>query len=329
MSQNKIKFVKAMKYKTRLRLCLDGLAKSGKTRTALKIATELGRLLYNRDPRIALLDSEGNSALKYADEFEFDHTPLESCSPEVYIEAIDVATDERYDFLIFDSLSHEWIGKDGALAKVDQAAKRSKSGNQFFAWSEVTPLHNALIEAIQRAPLHLIATLRVKPEWVVEPDGNGKMVPRKIGLAAVQREGLDYEFDHSARMTLAHEMVVEQTACHELEGGIFKDFGAGVPEILASWLTTGAEPPPRKIDAQKLINVPRVKALFDQLRAPHAKRIATATAYPDVDTLVERLEGTLRDNEKPDPRQNRAAPPKNGAAHRDAGRAPAPPSRDS
>ena len=320
MPQMKIKFVKAVKYKTRLRLCLDGLAKSGKTRTSLKIATELGKLLLNRQPRIALLDSEGNSALKYANEFEFDHNPLESCSPEMYTEALKVAAADGYDFLIFDSLSHEWMGKDGTLSLVDQATKRSQSSNQFFAWRDVTPLHNALLEAIQRSPLHIIATLRVKTDYIVEQDAkSGKMVPRKVGLAAIQREGLDYEFDHSARMTLAHEMLVEHTCCPELEGGIFKDFAAGVPDILASWLSTGAEPPPPKADApkltpEKLIKVPRVKELFDQLRAPQTKRIATATAYPDADTLVARLEATVRDNAK-NAKEDKATAPKNGAAH--------------
>ena len=95
--------------------------------------------------------------------------------------------------LIIDSLSHAWAGKDGALELVDKAAARER-GNSFAAWRHVTPLHNAMVDAIIGARLHIIVTMRSKVEWVIEKDERGKAVPRKIGLQPVQREGLEYEF---------------------------------------------------------------------------------------------------------------------------------------
>jgi hypothetical protein len=303
MPQPTVHFAKAKKYRLRVRLSLEGLGKTGKTVASLKIATELGRLLLGREPRIAVLDSEGDSALKYADLFEFDHHRLDSCSPEMYIRAIEVAVRDGYDFCILDSLSHEWIGKDGALALVDQASKRSQSNNQFFAWRDVTPMHNALIETILRAPLHIIATLRLKSDWVVERDDKGRMIPRKVGLAPIQREGLEYEFDHSARMTLDHELIVQQTCCDELDGKIFKDpgkkTGANVAQILARWLSSGAEPPAHALaqanPINALMNDAAVRALFDELGATEAKRRATCDKYPDKDTLLQRLEARIKE----------------------------------
>ena len=75
---------------------------------------------------------------------------LESFHPQRYIEAIAEAQAAGYDVLIIDSLSHAWMGKDGALELVDKAAKRNPSGNSFAAWRDVTPLHNLLVDAMPR-----------------------------------------------------------------------------------------------------------------------------------------------------------------------------------
>ncbi len=144
-------FKKATKKDSKLRLGLMGPAGSGKTYTALAVAKHFGG-------RVAVIDSEHGSASKYADLFDFDVLELASFSPNDYTNAIKAA--EGYDVLIIDSLSHAWSGKNGALELVDKAAARSKSGNSFAAWREVTPLHNQMVEAIMEAKLHLIATLR-------------------------------------------------------------------------------------------------------------------------------------------------------------------------
>ena len=39
-------------------------------------------------------------------------------------------------------------------------------------------------------------TMRVKTEWLTEKDEKtGRMIPRKVGLAPVMRDGVEYEFD--------------------------------------------------------------------------------------------------------------------------------------
>ena len=104
---------------------------------------------------------------------------METCHPQRYIAAIGEAAAAGYDVLIIDSLSHAWMGKDGALELVDKAAKRNPAGNAFAAWRDVTPLHNQLVDALLAAPLHLIVTLRSKMEYVQEKDERGKTVIRK------------------------------------------------------------------------------------------------------------------------------------------------------
>lgn len=226
-------FKKATKSQARLRLALIGPPGSGKTFTALRIA----RGLVGPSGRIALADSERGSASKYADRFEFDTQDMESFAPKDYCSVISEAEKAGYAALVIDSLSHAWMGKGGALEMVDQVAKQSKSKNSFDAWRSVTPEHNAMVDAILRARLHVIVTMRVKTEYVVE-EVNGKKTPRKVGLAPVQRDGLEYEFDVVADMDGA-ELVVTKTRCPDLAKAVVREPGEELGQKLRAWLTDG------------------------------------------------------------------------------------------
>lgn len=229
-------FKKARKEQAPARLALIGPSGSGKTYSAIKVGAALGK-------KLAVIDSERGSASKYAgDVAEFDVCELESFSPEKYIEAIGAATSAGYDVLVIDSLSHAWSGKDGALEMVDNAAARSRSGNKFAAWREVTPHHNALVDAILRFPGHIIVTMRAKTEWVLEENDRGKKEPRKIGLAPIQRDGLEYEFDVVADIDLEHRMIVSKTRCSALDGAVISKPGADVAKTIRDWLDDGHDP---------------------------------------------------------------------------------------
>lgn len=190
-------FQKAERQQAKLRLALAGPSGSGKTYSALLIARGLAP-----EGRIALLDTERGSGALYADLVPYDIATLAPpYSPERYIAAIREAEREGYDLLIIDSLSHAWTGQGGVLDLHEKAATAAK-GNTWAAWREVTPAHNALVDAMLGANLHLIATLRTKTAYEVTDD-NGKKKPVKVGLAPVQREGIEYEF------TLVFDLTVE------------------------------------------------------------------------------------------------------------------------
>lgn len=230
-------FVKATKEKIKLRMAIDGPSGSGKTYTAMNIAQHLVP-----GGKIAVIDTERRSARKYSQYFQFDvDDTMDTFHPQRYIDRIREAEKAGYDVLIIDSLTHAWIGKDGALALVDQETKRSQSKNSFNAWREITPIHNALVDAILAANIHVIVTLRTKTEYVVEQDDKGKNVPRKIGMAPVQRDGMEYEFDVVADMDLDNNMVISKTRCVELAGKVFPKPGEEIATILRNWLSDGAE----------------------------------------------------------------------------------------
>jgi hypothetical protein len=203
---SQLNFTKATKKQARARIAFEGPSGSGKTYTALITARALGK-------RIALIDTEHRSASLYADEFDFDTLPLDRYDPQVLIEALAVAAASGYDVVIVDSLSHFWMGTDGMLEQVDKAAKRSAGGNTFGGWKDMAPLERKMIEAMLAFPGHVIATMRQKTEWVIEENDRGKKVPRKIGLKAVQRDGLEYEFTIVGDLNHENELVVSKSRC--------------------------------------------------------------------------------------------------------------------
>lgn len=238
-------FKPATKEQSRLRMALVGPSGSGKTMSALAIASHLG-------DRIAVVDTEHGSASKYADLYQFDTCELQSFHPQQYINAIQAAEQAGYDVLIIDSLSHAWMGKDGALELVDRAAKRSQSNNSFTAWRDVTPIQNQLVEAMLGCKCHLIATIRVKTEYVMEKDDKGKTVPRKVGLAPVQRNDLEYEFDIVGDMNLENNLIISKSRCPALSGQVIAHPGEQVAIALQEWLSDGVPATP-KVNRENII----------------------------------------------------------------------------
>lgn len=230
-----MEFKKATKRESKLRLSIAGPAGSGKTYTALKVATEMGG-------KIALIDTERGSAAKYSDIFDFDVLELTGdYHPERYIEAIQAAERAGYDILIIDSTTHEWNGRGGILDLHEAANARKK--NSFAAWADVTPLHNAFIDAILQSKCHVIASVRSKVDYVQEKDERGKTEVKKVGMATIQREGMDYEYDVMVEMNLDHKGIVMKTRCAALDGKVFTKPGRELAEILNAWLSDGAPAP--------------------------------------------------------------------------------------
>jgi hypothetical protein len=227
-------FNRATTKQSRLRLALIGPAGAGKTYSALRIAAGLG-------DKVALIDTERGSASKYAGEFVFDVCELESHHPKSYIDAIHAAGAAGYEVLILDSLSHAWAGRDGALELVDKAGKRG-AANSFSAWRDVTPLHNALVDAILTSRCHVIATMRSKMAYVQEKDDRGKTVIRKVGLQPVQREGMEFEFDVIADLDTDHNLSVAKTRCSAIDGEVYHRPGPELGKTLAAWLGQGEAP---------------------------------------------------------------------------------------
>lgn len=210
-----------------LRMALTGVAGSGKTKTALRIATGIGG-------RIALIDSEHKASKKYAapslkmrdperhrigdNRFEFAILPISNFDPRNYISGIMAAEAEGFNIIIVDSLTHAWNGKGGTLTIVDRAAQQKFGGNSYAGWKDGTPIQDSLIECLLSVQCHLIVTMRSKMVHILETNPNtGKQVPRKVGMAPVQRKDTEYEFDIIGKLDMDHNMLIEKSRFDELD----------------------------------------------------------------------------------------------------------------
>ena len=227
-------FERAERSKAKLRLGICGPSGSGKTYSSLLIAKGIGN-------KIAIADTENRSANLYAHLYEYDtcHIP-KPYTVEKYIKAIDEAEKAGYDVLILDSISHAWAGEGGLLDQQGAIADSGR-GNSYTAWRKVTPMHNKFIERMLNCDLHLIATMRSKTEYVLV-EQNGKQVPRKVGMAPVQREGMDYEFTVVFDLDLNHKAQTSKDRTSIFDSTIFTPTNE-TGKQLKTWLEVGKESP--------------------------------------------------------------------------------------
>ena len=107
---------KATRKKAKIRLGLSAVSGAGKTFSALSIAKGIAK----EWDKVAIIDSENNSADLYAHLGDFNVLPIAApFSPEKYVEAIKTCEKAGMQVIIIDSITHEWDGKGGCLEIVE------------------------------------------------------------------------------------------------------------------------------------------------------------------------------------------------------------------
>lgn len=225
---------KAERKKAKLRLGIAAPSGAGKTYSALLLAFGLGG-------KVGLIDTEHGSGDLYAHLGDYDIIAIEApYTVEKYVQAIKAFEQAGYTTIIIDSLSHAWAGDGGLLDKQGKMADRGT--NSFAAWRTITPEHNALVDSMLKSPCHIIATMRAKQEYVLEVNSKGKQEPKKVGMAPVQREGMEYEFTVMLDVDMHHVASASKDRTSLFDGRYFK-ISADTGKELLAWLETGADGP--------------------------------------------------------------------------------------
>jgi hypothetical protein len=174
---------KSERSKAKIKMALQGPSGSGKSYSAILLAQGLTNGSLSK---VAVVDTEAGSSNLYAKLGSYNVLNLDSPhSPERYMEAIDLCIKSGMEVIILDSISHCW---DFLL---DYHA--SLTGNSFTNWNKITPRQKAFVNKILNSDIHIICTMRVKQDYVLS-ERNGKMIPEKVGLKAIQRDEISYEF---------------------------------------------------------------------------------------------------------------------------------------
>lgn len=220
---------KAQRKQAKIKMALQGPSGSGKTYSALLLASGITSW-----EKICIIDTENHSADLYAHLGGYNVLQLSKpFSPERYIEAMEACENASIDVIIIDSISAEWEGDGGILD-----LHGNMVGNSFTNWSKMTPRHNAFVQKILQSNCHIICTIRSKQDYVLS-EKNGKMVPEKVGLKGITREGMDYEF------TIVFDLDIKHNAkASKDRTGLFMDKPEEVitPELgrkIKEWCYTG------------------------------------------------------------------------------------------
>lgn len=225
---------KAERKKAKLRLGIAAPSGAGKTYSALLLAFGLGG-------KVGLIDTEHGSGDLYAHLGEYDIIGIEApYTIAKYTAAIKEFEDAGYSTIIIDSLTHAWAGDGGLLDKQGKMADRGT--NSFAAWRTITPEHNALVDAMLKSPCHIIATMRAKQEYILETNDKGKQQPKKVGMAPVQREGMEYEFTVMLDIDMHHIASASKDRTELFDGKFFR-INEETGMNLRDWLETGADAP--------------------------------------------------------------------------------------
>ncbi len=240
---------KAERPKRALRLCETGPAGSGKTHSALLMASGLGK-------RIILIDTENSADLEAGKDGipEFDVCPVSPpFTPQAFQKALSECLHGGAEVVIVDTLTQEWEGLGGLLDM------KEKSGKGFEAWGKVMPLHNALMNQMLSYPVHLIVTLRTKTAWEMEEyerGGRTLVRPKKFGMKPSQKEGIEYEFD----VIFSLDQETHQATVSKDRTSLFDGKDAFVPsdetgKMLHAWLNSGSGKSPLEVFQESRIKL--------------------------------------------------------------------------
>ena len=182
---------KATRQAAKLKIGFSAVSGGGKTYSSLLVAYGL----TGDWSKIAVIDTENGSADLYSHLGAYNVLPLNSYSPEKYIEAIIACEKAGMEVIIIDSITHEWEFLLQVHSKME--------GNSFTNWGKVTPRHDAFKNKVLQSPCHIFTTVRRKTEYEMQNVG-GRTSIVKLGTKEIIKDGWEYELTLNFEINESH-----------------------------------------------------------------------------------------------------------------------------
>jgi hypothetical protein len=250
-------FKPAIRTETSLLIAIAGASGSGKTFSALRLATGLAG-----DGKIAAIDTEAGRMLHYADQFEFQHGELRPpFTPEAYMEAIEAAEAAGFRVIVVDSYSHLWDGEGGLqdiqMAELERMCTDDRSGKvderkmerlTAPAWKKPKLRNKKLVNRLLQCRSHLVFCLRaeekIRFDKVKDDRGYERTVIVPAGWIPICEKRFPFEMTVSMVMLPDNPGVPVPVKIQEQHRFAFPD-GARVDEDagrkLAEWARGGVQ----------------------------------------------------------------------------------------
>lgn len=236
----------------RIKMAVQGVSGSGKTYSSLLLAYGM----TNDWSKIAIIDTENGSADLYAHLGQYYVLPLVSpFNPEKYMQAIGVCEEAGIEVIIIDSISQSW---DYLLE-----FHAGLQGNSFTNWSKVTPRQNAFVQKILQSNCHVICTMRTKQDYILT-EKNGKMVPEKVGLKAVMRDGIDYEFTIVFDIDIKHNATASKDRTGLFMGKPDFVVSSATGKTILEWCNSGISIEIIKSQMDNAASVEELQAIYNK-----------------------------------------------------------------
>jgi hypothetical protein len=246
----------ATRERTPLLVGLTGPSSSGKTYSALRLATGVQRVAGGD---IYVIDTEARRALHYADKFKFRHLEFKApFGPLDYLAAVEHCASKGAQTIIIDSASHEHEGPGGVLEMHETEMRRlaalwktSEDKAKMAAWQKPKSERRRLLNSLLQMPINFIFCFRAKEKI----DLNGPK-PRPLGWMPIAGEEFVYEmtlncllYPGSDGVPTWHSDEMGERAIIKLPGQFRQMFADGKPldentgEQLARWAAGGVVTP--------------------------------------------------------------------------------------
>lgn len=248
-------FRPAVRENVGLLIGLAGASGSGKTYTAMRLATGIAG-----DKPFAVIDTEAGRARHYAERFRFDHGDLAPpFRPERYAEAIQAADKAGYPVIVVDSMTHEWAGDGGVLdwqeEELDRMAGddwKKREAVKMAAWIKPKLSHKHMVARMLQVRAHLILCFRAeeKIEMVKGEDGRMKIQPKQgpagfKGWLPICEKNLPYELTASFLLTADAPGVPKPIKLQEQHRALFpldQPITEASGQRIAEWARGGSAP---------------------------------------------------------------------------------------